>query len=258
MLPDSLIAHLSAVAALPRVVLASDFDGTLAPFVLDPMTARPVEGAIGVLREAATLRGVRVALVSGRDVDTLRLLSGVAEEEPIVLIGSHGAQSSLRELSPGALLDESQRALLADLEGALGEVRRAHPLARIERKPAAVALHTRGLAPDAEEAALAAAVRVADEHAGVHLLRGKSVAELGVVETSKGVALRRLGRLVAADATVYVGDDVTDERAFEALDAGRDVTVKVGDGPTVAGHRVAGIGDVVDALRAFVAARRGA
>lgn len=255
MLPAPLSDRLAQVAALDRVVLASDFDGTLAPFVLDPMTARPADGAMDVLRSATGLPGVTVALVSGRDVDTLRLLSEVGDDEPIVLIGSHGAQSSLEAIAPGALLDPTQRALLADLEAALGDVRRLHPLARIERKPAAVALHTRGLEEADASGALAAAEQVAAEHEGVHLLRGKSVAELGVIETSKGLALRRLAEAVEADATVYFGDDVTDERAFEALDAGRDLTVKVGEGETAAGHRVAEIAGVVEALRVFVASR---
>jgi trehalose-phosphatase len=73
-------------------------------------------------------------------------------------------------------------------------------------------------------------------------MHGKEVVEIAVTDVTKGTALLRLRgllRLPAAGGVLYVGDDVTDERAFAVLDddAG-DVTVKVGDGPTAARHRV--------------------
>ena len=69
-------------------------------------------------------------------------------------------------------------------------------------------------------------------------------------------ACLNLARARGAEATLYLGDDVTDERAFEALDpdAG-DVTVKVGDGDTAAAWRVDDVADVVATLRLFVEAR---
>ena len=54
-------------------------------------------------------------------------------------------------------------------------------------------------------------------------------------------------------AVLYLGDDVTDERAFAALDpASDDLTVKVGDGETVAAQRVPGPEAVVELLELFV------
>lgn len=254
MVPDVLTNALTRIAQAPRVVFASDFDGTLAPFVLDPMSARPIAGAIEQLREASTMPGVSAALVSGRDLDTLRLLSGLAPQEPITLIGSHGAQSSRADLAPASLLDENAHALLTVLAEDLAQVQARHPQARIEHKPAAVALHTRGLDDDAAAAALADAQVVASRP-GVHLMLGKSVAELGVVHTSKGVALTRLSALQDAPV-VYFGDDVTDERAFEMLPAEQGhVTIKVGDGKSEAHFRVAEIEDVLVCLRTFTAAR---
>jgi trehalose 6-phosphate phosphatase len=59
--------------------------------------------------------------------------------------------------------------------------------------------------------------------------------------------------VTGSDATLYVGDDVTDERAFSALDpASGDLTVKVGDGETVAAHRVPDQPSVVSLLNLFV------
>ena len=62
--------------------------------------------------------------------------------------------------------------------------------------------------------------------------------ELAVTGADKGSALLRLRDDLGAAATLYLGDDRTDEDAFRALSPG-DLTVKVGEGETVAGHRVA-------------------
>ena len=66
---------------------------------------------------------------------------------------------------------------------------------------------------------------------------GKDVLEVAVTDADKGSAVRRLAAEIGAAAVLYLGDDVTDEDAFRALGAD-DVTVKIGDGVTVADHRV--------------------
>lgn len=256
-LPGDVVELVRRVATLPAVVLATDFDGTLAPFVQDPMQARPAPGAIKELRAAAELPGVTVALVSGRDLDVLQDLSGLADDPRVVFIGTHGAQSS-RQVGSG-LLTPVQAELLVALDAGLREVVAAHPGSRIERKPAAVVLHTRGMPEPANAAALSAAGEVAAAHPGCHPLRGKDVQEIGVIEASKGIALRALAADLGADATVYLGDDVTDELAFAALNPARgDVTIKVGEGDTAACCRVADVPAAVAVLAAFVAGRRAA
>jgi trehalose-phosphatase len=66
-----------------------------------------------------------------------------------------------------------------------------------------------------------------------------------------------LARSTGSDATLYLGDDVTDERAFAALDpASGDLTVKVGEGETVATQRVPDPASVVQLLELFVDQRR--
>ena len=131
-----------------------------------------------------------------------------------------------------------------------------HPGARIEHKPASVSVHTRGIDAATAEAALREAAAVPDRVPGLHVMPGKQVVELAVLATNKGTALVDLARARGAEATLYLGDDVTDERAFEALDpdAG-DVTVKVGDGDTAAAWRVDDVADVVATLRLFVETR---
>jgi trehalose 6-phosphate phosphatase len=247
----------SAVAALagqPKVLVAVDFDGTLSPFVLDPMQARAVPGGVEVLRVAAGLAGVTVAVVSGRDLATLETITGIGPGDGITLIGSHGAQLNLNN---HADLDRDATARLSVLNDELEAIRSRYPAVRLEHKPTAVVLHTRGVDPSVAATATSAAREVAQRHPGVHVMPGKDVVELTVLEANKGNALVKLARATNSNATLYAGDDVTDERAFAALDpASGDLTVKVGDGETVASQRVPDQAAVVELLELFVDLRR--
>jgi trehalose 6-phosphate phosphatase len=264
-LPLSLLAALEAFAKKPRILLGADFDGTLAPFSTDPMQARAAPGALLSLYAAASLPGVTVALVSGRELRTLRTLTEIPYTSPIVLIGSHGGQSSLdgieglEGVQGTARLDHDANARLSAARADLEEVALAHPGTRIELKPGAVALHTRGVEPSIGAAAIDAALGLSPRHWGVHIIPGKEVVELTVLEADKGVALRALAAALGVDATAYFGDDVTDERGFAALDPqSGDVTVKVGDGYTLATHRLGSVEDVIAALGITVAMRQSA
>ena len=90
---QELRAALSAFAARPRVLVAVDFDGTLAPLVTDPLHARAVPGGLEALHDAAALDGVTTAVVSGRDLATLEVLTAIGPDDGITLIGSHGAET---------------------------------------------------------------------------------------------------------------------------------------------------------------------
>lgn len=238
-LPDRLVAALQEVAAVPRLLVASDFDGVLAPLVLDPSASRAQDGTLEDLAATAALPRTDAALVSGRDLDTLAGLT-VEAGDGVVRLGSHGAQSSRDDT---ATLDETAAAHLAALDVFVTEGLAARcPDVRREDKPAAVVLHTRGLGPELVEAADRLATEAA-ELDGVRLLRGKSVFELSVVEADKGSALLALAEALGSDALVYLGDDVTDEHVFEVARP-QDVTVKVGDGETAARHRVPTCEDV--------------
>ena len=67
---------------------------------------------------------------------------------------------------------------------------------------------------------------------------GKDVLEIAVTDADKGAALRRLADELGVAASLYLGDDVTDEDGFRALAGPHDVTVKIGEGAPQARHRV--------------------
>ncbi len=256
---QGLYAALEQAAKVTTLLVASDFDGALAEFTVDPADTAPAPGGMEALRRLAALPGTHVAVVSGRDVRTLKDLTGVGSADRVVLVGSHGAESSLREVAAEARLDGAQKTLLDELTEQVAALIERHPGARLERKRAAVALHTRGLPGESARAALSEAELLAADRTEVRVLSGKSVVELSVSHADKGTALAALARFVDADATLYAGDDVTDEDAFQTLDPlSGDVTVKVGAGETAAAHRIGTVDDVVAVLHQILRLREAA
>ncbi len=256
--PAELLEALEEAATAKQLLLATDYDGVLAPFAEDPMKATAEPGTIDTLRALAGLPGLHVAVISGRDLVTLRRLTAIEEDEPLVLIGSHGAESSdesVRVAMEHAAVTPDDEATLAVLRTDIERlVAQKHPEAGIELKAAAVVVHTRGLRREASDAAIADARRVALDHPGVKVLKGKSVLELTVSHADKGSAVTALGRSVDAVARIYFGDDVTDEDAFMRMRRPQDVTVKVGTGSTAARYRLDDEAAVARALRRLLAA----
>lgn len=245
------------------VLVASDFDGVLAPLLDDPSASAPTAAAAAALERLAALppADVRLALVSGRDLATLAQLSGAPVGTS--LVGSHGAEqghvvaasadaetsgvegTSSVERHPFALTPD-ERATLDGVRAGLEAVAAEAEGAWVEDKPSAAVLHTRRTEPGAAERAGDAARDVGARY-GAHTMTGKDVVEIAVLDTSKGLALTRLRDELGAAAVLYMGDDVTDERAFEVL-APTDVTVKVGAGETAARFRVASVDEAAQVL----------
>jgi trehalose 6-phosphate phosphatase len=247
---DELRVALEDLAHVPNLLVALDFDGVLAPIVPVPSDARALPGAAATVRALAELPGTTVTLVSGRGLADLSAVSGLAA--PVRLIGSHGGERD----DGGELLDDDQRALKARLATALADLVDGVPGVVLEDKPAGVAVHVRGAEPDAGARVLDAVRAGPAAWAGVDATEGKAVLDLAVLQVSKGAAIDALRESVGADAVLFVGDDVTDETAFVRLRDG-DVGVKVGDGDTAAGFRVATPEDVAALLEHLRAARSG-
>lgn len=248
---DSTIsAGIAAVSARPRLLVATDFDGVLAPFVLDPMDARPQPGTIEAITALSAATDTWTAVVSGRDLTTLTGLTGL-DGSATTLIGSHGAETNRSRHRAGNHETDARLAVLrAYVEHTVAS---RDPRIRLEHKPTALVLHTRGLPEDAASVAREIAAEAA-RISGVHLLSGKGVHELSVVSADKGTALRALAGDLHVDAIVYLGDDITDEHVFTVLDRD-DLSIKIGPGETAARTRLDDCTEVPAVLRALAAAR---
>ncbi|QTX04346.1 bifunctional alpha,alpha-trehalose-phosphate synthase (UDP-forming)/trehalose-phosphatase [Agromyces archimandritae] len=253
-LSEQLSAVIDRFAGEERLLVALDFDGTLAPHVDDPEAARApkaVHRAIGRLLASDDLR---VALVSGRSLESLRHVARPPGE--VLLSGSHGVELQLDADAPVTIdLLDGEAAELARLLELLGGLADPVEGAFVEPKPAGAALHTRLLSAG-EGAVLQRTARelVEAELPGLTVRGGKNVIEFAVRTASKGDAVVRLRQHTGASAVMYVGDDVTDEDAFAVLEDG-DVGVKVGQGKSLAGFRLRSPDDVPALLERLAEAR---
>jgi len=213
----------SAVAAHVLLV-ACDYDGTLAAIVDDPASARPDQQAISALRDLAGLPDTFVAVISGRARADLENLMG--HIPGALVIGGHGGEWADGVISPQ----------VAALASRLGEVAAEFPGAHVESKPTGAAFHYRqvdpGVADDAARSAVAAATKLA-----TRVVHGKRVVDFSTTDADKGSALQQLQREISPDVTMYIGDDMTDEDAFSVLGP-TDVGIKVGEGATTAQWRI--------------------
>ncbi len=232
--------RLDALARAPVLVVACDFDGTLAPIVDDHRAARPDREALVALRALSDAPQTHVAVISGRALNDLALRT--AEVPNVHLVGSHGS-----EFDPGFAerLSSETRALRTRLVGALESLLARFPGCTLEIKPASVAFHYRGATGPVADGAVQAIQAGPGRWQGVSVRHGKKVIELGVTETDKGKALERIRQRFGASAVIFLGDDVTDEDAFATL-GGPDVGIKVGPGETRAEFRAA---DTTEAAR---------
>lgn len=251
-------AGLRRVATTNRLLVASDFDGTLAEIVDHPDAVVADRTAVGALRELAELPATWAAVLSGRSRAVLTEHLGQAG---LALVGSHGAEMQGVELGgvelakrsapdagePGGDPEAIRRAL-DEAAATLERLAAEYDGGLVERKPTAVAFHYRQIEPSRQDEAAGRAAALAD---GTELLRiqpGHMVVELVSGRANKGDALDALRRAIGATAAVFVGDDRTDEHAFARLGPG-DLAVKIGPGDTCAPVRIASQADVAPLFR---------
>lgn len=235
-LEAGLRAALRTLAATPHLLVALDFDGTLAPIVERAEDARALPASAAAVRVLAGLPSTTTALISGRALDSLRAVADPPSDT--MLIGSHGAETWTGPDGAPLALTPHQAEVLARAVAVVEHVVAGHPGTRIEFKPAGVVLHTRTAADAVADAAVAAARAGLAALDGLRITDGKRVLEISVVEADKGQGLALLRQVSAATAVFFAGDDVTDEHAQRTLGAG-DVGVRIGPGETAASFSVA-------------------
>jgi trehalose 6-phosphate phosphatase len=197
-------------------VIGLDFDGTLAPIVPDPAAAKIHPEAPSVLAELGKHVGA-VAIVTGRPVATaLELGPGLADVPGLVVLGHYGFERwergrvSAPPPPPGVPRAESELQLLLGSRGLDGVV--------IEDKGRAVAVHTRRSAdPEGVLESLREPLAELAHRHGLVVEPGRLVLELRPPGMDKGHALGLFLAERAARSVMFVGDDLGDLAAFEAV-----------------------------------------
>ncbi|GGC32030.1 trehalose 6-phosphate phosphatase [Novosphingobium marinum] len=225
-----------------------DFDGTLVDIAPQP-DAIAVDPALpGLLDALSTRLDGRLAIVSGRAVADLDRHLGKLD---VAYAGSHGGEfrpsgSDAVELLAPPLPREAEdevRDFVSHSEGLLAEA-----------KPLGIAMHYRA-APAREDAVLELASELS-ARLGLEMKRGKMVVELLTPGSDKGSAVARFMDMEQfRDATpLFLGDDVTDEDAFEIVREHGGTAILVGEErESAAGWRLSGVGEVHRWLKAALA-----
>jgi trehalose 6-phosphate phosphatase len=198
------------------VIVAFDFDGTLAPIVADPSAAKMRARTAALFRRVCEL--YPCAVISGRSRSDLRLRMAGAKVK--WLIGNHGMEPGRRL----AVYARQVRVLRAYFESAIGDIQGLE----IEDKRYSLALHYRS---SREKRRARARMLTVVERSPIRLrvVPGKLVVNV-IPEGAphKGEALVALRTTAGADTAIYVGDDVTDEDVFRLDDPGRLLSIRVG------------------------------
>ncbi|WP_420749063.1 trehalose-phosphatase [Rhodococcus sp. O3] len=224
----------------PAVFL--DYDGVLSPIVERPEDAVMSERMRTVVRDLAGR--VPVCVVTGRDRTVAQQLMGI---DDLTIAGSHGFD--IWTPTRGALSDAyvaQYTDLVAEVTTRLRDETRGIPGAHVEPKRASVAVHYRQVDPADRHRISATVQTVMDAYSGkLKLTPGKMVYELGPnVDWNKGKAVLYLIDVLGLDSDdivpLYLGDDITDEYAFQALrDRGIGILVGDPDDPEVANRTTA-------------------
>lgn len=211
-----------------------DVDGTLAAIQSRPEAVFIPEQVIAQLQQLSALSQGALALVSGRPIEQLDALAAPWYGPAA---GVHGAERRDAEgnLQRISLPVEVEQSLRTELQDAMS----SWPGTQLEVKGMAFALHYRQ-AMQHEQDVMRLAEQSVKRFPGLALQPGKCVVEIKPAGIDKGAAISDFMQQppFAGRTPVFIGDDLTDEKGFLAVNARQGVSIKVGEGSTQAHYRL--------------------
>jgi trehalose 6-phosphate phosphatase len=209
-----------SVAAAYQSELLLDFDGTLAPFRVDPSKVRPWAGVTCLLEAIQRSGRTRLVIITGRPARDVEMQLDL--HNPLEIWGLHGAERLFPDgrLEVEALPIHQQKALESVRKSIYATIQQSRLGLRVEEKANALAVHWRGKSPHLAQLAQLCTLSLFQPiavEAGMTLLQFDGGVELRAGR-NKGDAVRTLLDELSADTPVaYLGDDATDEDAFRVL-----------------------------------------
>ncbi len=256
--PSQLLANNLAkvVQGVSGLLLLLDIDGTLSEFHPDPQQSFISNNNLAIL--AQLQNHLPIWLVTGRSVADARRLTAPLK---LPVIGSHGLQCD--NLIDSYSLVDTDLSQLQQINQSVINSTGNHPHWRIEQKPFGVALHFREH-PELADSALTIMQAIGHDFKEWQLKEGKCVYELLPQGVDKGSAINHvLKHYHPHYRPIFIGDDVTDEAGFIAVQSygdasnkkGSDIKgigVKVGYEPTHAHYYVSDVSAVTDLLKGLL------
>jgi trehalose-phosphatase len=231
---DKVAHHLKSAN---HILLLSDYDGTLTPIVDKPELATLPQETRKLLRRLAKNRRYTVGIISGRALADLKSKVGL---EGIIYAGNHGLEIEGFGLSFLEPIAEEMMPFLQMLNQALSATLRGIKGVFVEDKGLTVSVHYR-LVDDTEEERVKDTFRKVTDTLHVtgkiRITQGKKVYEIRPpVDWDKGKAIAwfmakcREVRGRGGALPIYLGDDLTDEDGFKAIERNNGISVFVGEG----------------------------
>jgi len=217
-----------------------DLDGTLADIKPHPDQVVIPADILRVLHQLSSNNHGALALISGRSMAELDQL---ARPYRFPLAGVHGAER--RDIHGNAHIVSLPDSLIQSLTVQLTAALEHLPGTELEAKGMAFALHYRQ-GPQHEAAITALATSIVAAHPQLALQPGKCVVEIKPRGINKGEAIKAFMTEApfAGRTPVFIGDDLTDESGFSAVNQAGGVSIKVGQGETCAEWRLANVASV--------------
>jgi len=234
-------------------VLILDFDGTLSEITANPSGAMPYPGVVFLLEKIKQRHPL--FLVTGRVLENLEDILPVTE---LFAYGLHGTQSGFL----GG--DKTWQSISSETLDALALLKKSAPVIsglRVEDKQYGFALHYRNCLELSESSITEILdVWLKEISPCLSLIKGKKVYDIRAAGYSKGTAVRDIVNQYPEYTPVYIGDDTTDEEAFEELQSAslvsstmlHSITIKVGAETTKAQYRLESVAEVVSYLQGYV------
>ncbi|HKF50578.1 MAG TPA: trehalose-phosphatase [Terracidiphilus sp.] len=204
-----------------KPLLLLDYDGTLAPFRVDRSRARPYTGVREALAKIMHLGRTRLVVITGRPAREITLLlRGVPAviDQPVEIWGLHGAE---RVHTDGRReLEEAPPTTQRRLDELREYLRHNNLGGEFEDKPNAAVMHWRGASPRTArfiELRTRELFEPLSQLEGLTLLNFEGGLELRVGRNKGGAVRALIAEEPAGTPVAYVGDDLTDEDAFRAI-----------------------------------------
>ena len=222
-----------------------DFDGTLVDLAPTPSSIVVPSDLPELLSSLAQALNGSLALISGRPISELD-----AFLKPVVLAaaGQHGLEQ--RDYGGKVTQREDHLDDLRKAAALMKTFAKSDPRIVVEEKSLTAALHYRK-APDREADCQKLVQDIGSQFAALQILAGKMVFEARGLGMDKGQAIETFMAKTPfkSRVPVMIGDDTTDEDGFRVVNRMGGVSVKVGEGPTLARNRLKDVADVLNWLK---------
>ncbi len=232
----------------PKRLLLLDYDGTLTDFALSPEQAFPSNHLMALLKTLSEIRNNKVCIISGRKAEDLEKWFGHLD---VILVAEHGCTYRSpfeKEWLQMANFDLSWKAKVNEI---LKKLVTRYPGSFVEDKIYSLAWHYRAIQANINDEVIIDVnkkLSAINHSSFFKVLQGSKVLEVKSAAMNKGLAAVKLLSSDSFDFVLAMGDDVTDEDMFEALDDQSHITIKVGLDKSKARYNLIGINNVISFL----------